>query len=106
MSRNFSSAAAVVSPAASLRRLVGVSDDAELLDYVRSKVADEYGLSEAQGRRLRGATVRELRADAAEMRSELGLEPLDEGAQRDERGRFATGAGSDMNRAIRQAAGR
>lgn len=86
-----------------------MDDDAELLAYVRERVADEYGLNEAQGRRLRGATVRELRADAAQMRLELGLEPIDEGAAaRDDRGRFrATGdVGADMNRAIRHAAGR
>jgi hypothetical protein len=40
------------------------------------------------------------------MRGELGLEPLDEGASRDERGRFASAGGdvgADMNRVIRRA---
>lgn len=90
------------------RSMRAMADDAELLDYVRTKVADEYGLNESQGRRLRGATVRELRDDAKAMRDELGLEPIVEGEARDERGRFrSTGdVGVDMNRAIRQAAGR
>jgi hypothetical protein len=82
-------------------------DDAELLAYVRARVGDEYGLSEAQGARLRGSTLGELRDDARAMRAELGLEPIAEGATRDERGRYASGdVGADMNRAIRQAAGR
>jgi hypothetical protein len=84
-----------------------MSDDAELLDYVRARVGDEYGLSEAQAARLRGRSLGELRADAKAMRSELGLEPLDEGAARDEAGRFtAAGNAVDMNTAIRRASGR
>lgn len=84
-----------------------MTDDAELLDYVRARVGDEFGLSEAQGGRLRGRTLAELRDDAAEMRRELNLPPLDEGASRDERGRFTTGgAADDMNRIIREASGR
>lgn len=59
----------------------GMSDDAELIAYVRSRVGDEYGLTEAQARRLRGATVREFRADAKAMRDELDLEPRPRGPQ-------------------------
>jgi hypothetical protein len=39
------------------------------------------------------------------MRAELGMEPLDE-RDRDEHGRFRSGAPMDMNAAIRAAAGR
>jgi hypothetical protein len=92
---------------ASRVRSQAMADDDELVDYVRSKVGDEYGLSEPQSRRLRGRTLAELRSDAAEMRRELGLEPLDEGAARDEHGRFASSAGpASMNRIIREASGR
>ena len=59
-----------------------MADDAELLGHVRSKVADEYGLSESQGRQLRGATVRELFADAKAMRDELGHETAEVGERR------------------------
>jgi hypothetical protein len=82
-------------------------DDEELLDFVRSRIADEYGLSEAQGRRLRGVTLGQLRDDARAMRAELGFEPLAEGATRDQQGRFTTaGNATDMNTVIRRASGR
>lgn len=86
-----------------------MADDAELREYVRLQVGLEHGLTEAQARRLKGATLAELRADAQEMRLELGLEPIGEGAaRRDDRGRFASAAagGVDMNRIIRAASGR
>jgi hypothetical protein len=80
----------------------------ELLDFARSRIASEFGLSEPQGRRLRGRSLSELRNDAAEMRSELGLQPLAEGATRDQHGRFTTAGknATDMNRIIREASGR
>jgi hypothetical protein len=66
---------------------------------------NEFGLSEAQSRRLRGSSADEVRADAKQMRKELGLPTLDE-RKRDEEGRYARSGGSDMNRIIREAAGR
>jgi hypothetical protein len=88
---------------------MGDDGELDLLDYVRSRVADEYGLTAAQGARLHGSTVTELRSDARAMRDELGLEPLADGATRDERGRFRStsdAAGDGMNRFIRRASGR
>jgi hypothetical protein len=87
-----------------------MGDDPELLAYVKSRVAAEHGLTEAQASRLRGATVGELRGDAAAMRDELGLAPVEppgeSAAQRDDRGRFAGPGPVDMNRIIRRASGR
>jgi excisionase family DNA binding protein len=96
-------------PAARASRIAGMADDElELIDYVRSRVAHEAGLSPAQGARLRGSTVAELRSDARAMRDELGLEPLDDdgATSRDGRGRFRKGDIVDMNRIIRDASGR
>jgi hypothetical protein len=85
-------------------------DQAEFLEYARKAVGAEHGLTEAQAARLRGTTLSALRDDAAAMRSELGLEALEEpGQQRDERGRFSSGAVGepvDMNAPIREKAGR
>ena len=86
-------------------------DDDATLDFLRTSVAREAGLPESAARRLKGQTVGELRADAAVMRSEHGLPPLDDdkhdGRQRDESGRFAgTPAVGDMNTIIRAASGR
>jgi hypothetical protein len=51
----------------------------------------EFGLSEAQSRRLRGESADEVRADAKAMCDELGLDPLPHpnDRARDPRGRFA-----------------
>jgi hypothetical protein len=80
----------------------GLSD---LADIGRLAIGQhEYGLTEAQSRRLRGETADAVRADARQMRRELRLPDLDE-RDRDEHGRFRT-KGVDVNAAIRQAAGR
>jgi hypothetical protein len=66
----------------------------------------EFGLSEAQSKRLRGESADDVRADAKAMRAELGLPPLDERG-RDERGRYSPKSPEgDMNAKIRAAAGR
>jgi hypothetical protein len=78
--------------------------DADLLQLGQEHVAQRYGLAPNLASRLQGTTLRELEDDAAKMRAELGLRPLDE-RQRDAGGRFA-GAVVDMNTAIRRAAGR
>ena len=65
---------------------------------------NEYGLTEQQAKRLRGESGDRVRADAKQMRVELGLEPIDE-RERDEQGRYRTKS-VDMNAAIRAAAGR
>jgi hypothetical protein len=86
--------------------------DDELLGIAREHIGSAYGLSAAQSSRLRGATRAEIETDAKQMRAELGLEPLDEhdghgDRSRDAGGRFAkSGGGSEINQAIRQAAGR
>jgi hypothetical protein len=66
----------------------------------------EFGLSEAQSKRLRGESADEVRRDAAAMRAELGLEPIDTQRehQRDEHGRFRKA--NTMNALIRAASGR
>lgn len=83
--------------------------DAELIQLARGAIADRYGLTSAQGARLRGDTAKELIADAKEMRTELGLDPLpeDDGQERDERGRYTNADGKpDVNKLIRAATGR
>jgi hypothetical protein len=65
----------------------------------------EFGLTEAQSRRLRGGSADEVRADAKAMRAELGLPPVD-GRERDGQGRYARSGEGDMNARIREAAGR
>ena len=84
--------------------------DEEVLALAKEHVGAHFGLSAAQSARLRGSTKSELEADARQMRSELGLEPLDDGdgRVRDEHGRFVAGGGggSMMNELIRRAAGR
>jgi hypothetical protein len=69
----------------------------------------EYGLTEAQARRLHGETADEVRADPKAMRRELGL-PVDD-RLRDEAGRFrernpVDDLHSSMNKLIRTASGR
>jgi hypothetical protein len=81
-----------------------VAVDESLLDLAKRQVAHEFGLSPEQGNRLHGDDVAALRSDAKVMRTELGLEPLDE-RERDEHGRFKRGE-VDMNAVIRSAAGR
>ena len=80
--------------------------DNELIEIARTAIGQEFGLSEAQARRLRGESARELRRDAATMRAELGLEPINPEPQRDERGRYTGFEAGDMNAIIRAAAGR
>jgi len=80
--------------------------DDELVSIARVAIGEQHGLTPQQSKRLRGDTAAELRADARAMRTELGLEPLDE-RERDEHGRFRSAeSGVDMNRRIREAAGR
>ena len=89
------------------RRSAGTAarSDDEVLALAREHVGAHFELSAAQSARLRGSTKSELEADAAAMRVELGLEPLDDGdeRERDEQGRYR---GQSMNDVIRQAAGR
>ena len=79
-----------------------VMDDAELLGYVKSRVADETGLPSEWATRLRGSTLAELRTDAQALAQTLGVAGPRE---RDGNGRFAGGA-ARMNAEIRRAAGR
>jgi hypothetical protein len=84
-----------------------VGDDGDLIGYVKTKVGEAAGLTEAQARRLTGSTLREIEADAKTMAKELGL--VVEDRARDEGGRFVSGGESEgrtMNRIIREAAGR
>jgi hypothetical protein len=84
-----------------------VSDDAELIEYVRTRVGAEHGLTEAQSRRLVGTTLKALHDDASSMAKELDVD--DPSAQaRDDGGRYARREhdGASMNAIIRQAAGR
>jgi hypothetical protein len=79
--------------------------DDELVSIAKPSIGAEYGLSEAQAKRLRGDSADEVRRDARAMRKELGLEPIDEQQRdRDQSGRYAKP--SSMNRLIRQASGR
>jgi hypothetical protein len=68
---------------------------------------NEFGLTEAQSKRLRGESADEVRADARAMREELRLEPIEPERARDDGGRYAAGEDEgDMNRLIREASGR
>jgi hypothetical protein len=67
----------------------------ELYGIARASIGAQFGLSEAQSARLRGTSASELRADAKQMRVELGLDPVDE-RERDE------GAGSSRARSTRR----
>jgi hypothetical protein len=51
-----------------------VSDDAELIEYVRTRVGAEHGLTEAQSRRLVGTTLKALHDDASSMAKELDVD--------------------------------
>jgi hypothetical protein len=79
-------------------------DDAELLGYVKSRVADETGLPSEWATRLRGSTLAELRTDAQALAQTLGVAGPP-ARERDGNGRFAGGA-ARMNAEIRRAAGR
>lgn len=80
--------------------------DAELEQLAKERLGERYGLTPGQSHRLRGDKLAELEADAATMCRELGL-PVPGDRDRDEHGRFrTTDEPLDMNRAIRQAAGR
>lgn len=76
--------------------------DDELVQVAREAIGAHFGLSPQQAARLRGFTRSEIEADAATMCGELGL-PVPGAQGRDGDGRFA---GGDMNRRIREAAGR
>jgi hypothetical protein len=85
--------------------------DPELFELAKRAVGHEHELTPEQSRRLIGADAKSLRADAARMRGELGMEPLPNprDRDRDDQGRFvgASGTGKfDMNSFIREAAGR
>ena len=84
------------------------NDRDELLGLAREHVGTAFGLTSEQSARLRGGTKAEIEADAKAMRAELGLDPLDEGQQRerDEQVRFASSESAAMNKLIRQAAGK
>lgn len=80
--------------------------DADLYETARAAIGQQYGLTPAQSKRLKGTTAADLHDDAKAMRSELGLGPVRE-RERDEQGRFIAGEnGADMNALIRQRAGR
>jgi hypothetical protein len=80
---------------------------AQLLDYARQAVAREVGIPAQHAHRITGSNVGELRADAKALARELGVVDLTERA-RDDGGRYTAGEpdGREMNRLIRQAAGR
>jgi hypothetical protein len=78
-----------------------VDVDPELLDLGRQHVAHEFGVGPHVAR-LQGRSMSELRADAAKVRAELGMPPLDDG--RDAQGHFAKSV--NVNTLIRRAAGR
>ena len=84
--------------------------DDELISVAREHIGAAFGLSAAQAARLRGTTRGEIESDAKAMCDELGLEPVGEhdDRQRDQSGRFASGAPAegDMNTIIRAASGR
>jgi hypothetical protein len=80
--------------------------DDELLAYAKRTIALEHGLSERDASRLVGETAAEIHADARAMGRELGVTDPTERA-RDQGGRYTTsGERPDLNRLIRQAAGR
>jgi hypothetical protein len=78
--------------------------DAEILQLARRHVAEKYGIAPTLAGRLHGSTLKGLEQDAARLREDLGLGPLNE-RDRDERGRFSGGS-SDFNHRIRAAIGR
>jgi hypothetical protein len=76
---------------------------AELLAAAKRDVARTHGIDERHAPRITGATMSELHKDATALARELGVD--DPTAKpRDEGGRFA--GKSEMDRAIRSAAGR
>jgi hypothetical protein len=80
--------------------------DSELIALAKTAVAEEFGLTAQQGARLRGDSADALRADARAMRLEFGLPAADD-RRRDQQGRGRASASDvDMNRRIREAAGR
>jgi hypothetical protein len=80
----------------------------ETLAYLRERVAEEFQVPSQLAHRLRGEGLGALRADAARMRSELGMPSLDGEPDRDSAGRFTPSSGGavDFNRVIREASGR
>jgi hypothetical protein len=85
--------------------------DPELVDVARAAIGAQFGLTEAQSKRLTGSSAAEIRTDARLMAKELGL-VADDDPPRDRAGRYAKSGGiydqrgPDMNRIIREAAGR
>ena len=85
--------------------------DDEVLAIAKASIGAQYGLSDAQSRRLVGTTAAEIKADAKAMARELGIAVDDDDDRarddraRDDRGRYAT-TGRSMNAIIRQASGR
>jgi hypothetical protein len=73
----------------------------ELLEAAKVTVARAHGLRDRDAHRLVGGTLAELHADARTMAKEVGAKDPTERV-RDDGGRFA----SDVNQAIRRAAGR
>jgi hypothetical protein len=80
--------------------------DAETIAFIRERVAEEFQLPAAMAHRLRGEGLSALRGDAAALRGELGMEPLEgeAGRDRDADGRFSSKP--TMNDRIRAASGR
>jgi hypothetical protein len=82
----------------------------ELIGLAKVTIAHQHGVPEHQAHRITGSSPRELHDDAAALAREIGVhDPTT--VKRDEGGRFAprsssAGSGFDINRAIRQAAGR
>jgi hypothetical protein len=88
-------------------RIRPVDDEAtaQLLAYARLAVGREHGLDDNAARRLTGASVDELHADAASYARQLGI--VDPSVQsRDGAGRFTGSENKDYNEIIRAASGR
>jgi hypothetical protein len=82
--------------------------DDELIQLAKRQIANEFGLPSEQAVRLQGESATAIRHDAQLMRRELGMEPLEEAAARDQQGRFVgrSTATADMNAWLRAASGR
>ena len=76
--------------------------DDETRSYLANTIGEEFGVPQQLRSRLTGESLSELRADAQALAKQLGIAPERE---RDGGGKF-TGGAADMNRLIREKAGR
>jgi hypothetical protein len=78
--------------------------DPAILKVAQESVAQRFGIAPTLAPRLRGDTLKALEDDAARLREDLGLGPLQE-RERGADGRFASSASGGMSAIIRRQAG-